>query len=68
VEGKVLVRVLVDKEGRVVSATVQQSLEPSCDEAAVPAVRATSWSPALKDGKPVEASTSVPVVFRLKNE
>jgi TonB family protein len=68
VEGTVIVQAVIDTRGRVTSATVRQSLNKSCDEAAVAAVKSTRWSPAIKAGKPVEASIAVPVVFRLKPE
>ena len=64
VEGKVIVNALIDENGRVKETEVLQSPGSSdYDKAAVAAVRAVEWKPALLDGKPVAARVGVPVYF-----
>jgi protein TonB len=66
-EGRVLIRVSVLGDGRVGSATVAKSSgHGSLDRAALKAVRRWRFKPALRAGRPVAATLTVPVVFRLK--
>lgn len=63
-EGSVLVRVLVNEEGGVDSATVAESSgRPALDSAAVAGAMAMEFAPALKDGEPTRAWAEVPVDF-----
>ena len=67
VEGRVVVRCLVDKSGSVVDTKIMQSLgNNGCDEAAIAAVRSVKWKPAMQRDKPVKVWIAIPVVFRLK--
>jgi len=62
----VLVRALVDENGKVVRAEVLQG-DPSrlgFDEAAVAAAYRTSYKPAQKEGVPVKMWIELPVAFR----
>jgi len=66
-EGRVLIRVSVLGDGRVGSATVAKSSgHDSLDRAALKAVERWRFTPALRAGKPVTATLTVPVVFRLE--
>lgn len=66
VQGIVLVTFVVDKEGRVKDAGVKRSLSPSCDKAALEAVRKLGrFKPARKDGRAVAVRMMLPVAFRL---
>ncbi len=68
VEGTVMVETVIDAEGNAVDAKVIKSLgENGCDEAALKAVTATKWKPALKDGEPVEVKIAMPILFRLSS-
>ncbi|BCS88081.1 energy transducer TonB [Pseudodesulfovibrio sediminis] len=65
-EGQVLIRVLVDENGRVESADVIRS-EPAgvFDAAAIKAVRGWRFSPAQRAGQPVAVRIDIPISFRL---
>jgi protein TonB len=66
-EGRVLIRVSVLGNGRVASAKVTRSSgHSSLDRAALKAVKHWRFRPALRSGKPVTATLTVPVVFRLE--
>ncbi|MBN1782169.1 TonB family protein [bacterium] len=65
VEGRVTVQAEIDESGQVSRTKVVQSVEPSLDKAAVQAVRAVEWEPALHEERPVKVWIAVPVDFRL---
>lgn len=66
VQGIVLVTFVVDKEGRVKDAAVKRSLSPSCDKAALEAVRKLGrFKPARKDGRVIATRMMLPIAFRL---
>ncbi|MFZ0258026.1 MAG: energy transducer TonB [Gammaproteobacteria bacterium] len=66
-EGRVLIRVSVLGNGRVGSARVAKSSGyGSLDRAALKAVKRWRFEPALRAGKPVPATFTVPVTFRLE--
>jgi len=67
VEGRVLVYAQIDEKGHVVRTKVMQSLGPNgCDEAAVNAISAVKWKPAMQRDRPVKVWVMVPVDFKLK--
>ena len=67
-QGRVVLRVNVSSAGEPVSVTVQQSSGFSrLDNAAAAAVRQWRFEPAARDGKTVEGTAEVPILFRLEN-
>jgi protein TonB len=68
VEGRVFVRIIINKEGVIEEAKTIQGIGSGCDEAAEIAVLATKtkWSPAAETGKPVKSYYILPVKFKLK--
>ena len=55
VEGKVVVLVLVDENGRAVETRLQQGLsQPAINDAVMTAVRGAKFRPATKNGTPVK--------------
>lgn len=65
VDGTVLLRVLVGKDGRVKDVHVDRSIV-LLDEAAVAAARQWVFTPALSNGHPVMVWVAVPVRFSLR--
>jgi TonB family protein len=69
IEGRVTVNTQIDKNGRVTQTKVIQSLGPNgCDEAAVAAIRAVKWQPAMNRDQPVKVWISVPIDFKLNKK
>ncbi|NOZ56789.1 MAG: energy transducer TonB [Calditrichaeota bacterium] len=68
IEGRVIVHVCVDENGDVVDTKILKSLRKDLDEAAIEAVRAVKWRPALQRNIPVKVWVAIPVIFRLKKE
>ena len=68
VSGTVLVRVLVDENGRAAQAEVYRDTTPKAGlgEASVSAVKQWVWKPATKDGVKVKTWIVVPLPFVLK--
>ncbi len=64
-EGKVLVKALINEQGKVASTEVVESLSVECDKAAVDAIKKVKFNPALKDGKAVKCEVVIPVQFKL---
>lgn len=65
--GKVVLRVTLDESGRVAKATVDRSSGfARLDEAALAAVRNWRCTPALRNGRPVEATAVQPFNFVLE--
>jgi TonB family protein len=66
IEGKVVVRVLIDKTGRPVRSLIDMSDNELLTEAARNVVMATRFTPAMQNGKPVPVWISIPITFKLK--
>lgn len=64
--GRVLLKLLVGKDGRVKDAVVEKSVpEGIFDEASLTAARRWTFEPQLQAGKPVEGWVRVPITFEL---
>jgi len=67
IEGRVIVNVLIDVDGRVADTAILKSLGHSgCDDAAIKAIRAVRWIPAKQRDRPVKVWVGIPVIFKLK--
>lgn len=66
VQGRVIVRFVVEKDGHISDVTVLRSVDPSLDKEAVRVIRnMPRWSPGKQGGEPVRVRYNVPVSFRL---
>ena len=67
VEGKVVVRFVVDAGGNVTHPRIIRSLFKPCDEEALRVVRAMpKWKPAKMNGLPVNSIYELPLVFKIE--
>jgi protein TonB len=68
IEGTVLMNVVVQDDGTVGPVSVERSLDTmfGLDEQAVKAMKAWSFKPGTKDGKPVAVRVHVEMTFTLK--
>jgi TonB family protein len=67
-EGRVLLRVLIDEEGRTKAVEVNASSgHDLLDQAATEAIKKWRFVPARAGGKPVETWVKVPIDFQLSN-
>jgi protein TonB len=66
IQGFVIVRAIIGRDGRVEDVRVEKSLFPSLDEASVAAVRQWRYEPATLRGRAVRVALTVTVRFELK--
>lgn len=66
IQGKVIIGILVDKNGDIVESEVVKSLFPELDLIALNAVKQAKFNPGLQRGKPVSVRMVIPIVFKLK--
>ncbi len=65
-EGRCIVQVTVSADGRITGETIQQTSGfPRLDEACLKGVHGQRMKPATEDGKPVETTASLPIVWKL---
>ncbi|MEO5929939.1 MAG: energy transducer TonB [Candidatus Kapaibacterium sp.] len=65
IEGRVFVRVLIDRQGHVVETRIDRSDDPLLTPAAVKAVTETVFTPAMQHDQPVMLWVQIPVTFKL---
>jgi protein TonB len=65
VEGKVRVQLTVDESGKVVDVKLIQGLGHGLDEAALQAARRATFEPALRCGRPAQATFTIAMRFKL---
>jgi protein TonB len=69
IQGRVIVRFVVQSDGSIDDVTVVKSLEPSCDKEAVRAVKSMpQWIPGRQNGVPVSVYYTLPIQFRLEKQ
>jgi protein TonB len=65
VEGKVRVQLTVDESGKVIDVKLIQGLGHGLDEAALQAARRATFEPALRCGRPAQATFTIAMRFKL---
>jgi protein TonB len=68
IEGKVLIRVYVDKTGKPKKTLIQQSDSQMLNQAAIDAVMKTVCTPAIQNGQPIGCWVTIPIQFSLKSK
>lgn len=67
VQGRVLIKFLVKKDGSIANPIVEKSVDPSLDKEALRLVNAMPrWNPGKKNGVSVNVEFSLPITFRLQ--
>ena len=65
-QGKVYVRFVVEKDGKISNVSIARSVTPELDKEAMRVVKQMpSWSPGKQRGRPVRTNVVIPIVFRL---
>ncbi len=65
IEGKVLVKAIIDKEGNVSDVSILKSENKELNQAAMEAVRKTKFTPGMNKGKKVSVELVIPILFKL---
>lgn len=69
IEGRVIVKFVVDCEGNILNPLVVWSVDPLLDREAIRLVKLMpKWTPGTQNGKPVNVIGLVPVIFKLHEE
>ena len=67
IQGRVIVGVVVDKNGSVTNLTILKSIDPYLDKEAIRVISSMpKWTPGVQNGKKVRVKFTVPVSFRLQ--
>jgi TonB family protein len=66
IQGKVLIQLLIEKDGTVSEIKKVRSPHPDLFEEAARVIRTTRWNPAKVNGNPVSFRYTVPVDFSLE--
>ena len=66
IEGRVYIKILVDKEGKVRDALLLRGVGAGLDESALKAVRQWVYTPAIQNNRPVAVWVAQPVDFKLR--
>jgi periplasmic protein TonB len=68
-EGRCIVNMTVSADGKITNATIKQTSGfPRLDEACLKGVNGQRMVPATEDGKPVEKTVDIPIVWKLSNK
>jgi periplasmic protein TonB len=68
-EGRCIVQVTVSADGRITGESIQTSSGfPRLDDACLKGVHGLRMLPATEDGKPVDTTASLPIVWKLTNK
>ena len=67
VQGRVTLKFIVDKQGKVTDVSVLHSVDPSLDKEAVRVVSMSPhWTPGKNKGKAISVMYVFPVIFNLR--
>lgn len=67
--GTFIIQTTIDVDGKAKNSEILKGIDhDNLRKAALFAVEATGWKPAMKDGQAVAAKISIPIVFRLKED
>ena len=66
IQGRVLVRFVVERDGTITNVSVAKGVDASLDHEAVRVVKKMpKWNPGKHNGKPVRTKFTVPITFKL---
>ncbi len=68
IEGRVILKVIIRKDGSIGPVRVDQSLDDELDEAAAEAIRKWQFDPARVKGEPINVLTSIEVDFIIQKQ
>lgn len=67
VQGKIIVEMIINKEGNITVPKVTRPVHPLLDAEAIRVIGSMpKWKPGTQKGQPVNVKYSVPIMFRLQ--
>lgn len=67
-EGKVVLRLTIDEKGNLLNVEVIEEAGYGFTEAAIEAVKKSTFTPAMKNGKPIASRALLPIRFTLRRD
>ena len=67
VEGKVILKVSIDENGKVTEAHIVRGIGFGCDESALESITKCDFKPGVLNGKKIKTTISIPVLFKIEN-
>lgn len=69
IQGRVLVKMVIEKDGSIGQASVVKGIDPELDKEALRIVNnMPKWVPAKSKGAPVRSYYTIPITFKLQNQ
>lgn len=69
IQGRVVIRFIISKTGKISDITVVRSLDSRCDEEAMRVVREMpTWTPGKQKGQAVAVYYTLPILYKLKKD
>lgn len=65
IEGRVIVKFIVNEEGQVENPEIIKGIGGGADEEALRVVKETEFTPGMQNGQPVRVQYSLPIIFKL---
>ena len=66
IQGRVIVKLVVEKDGKIGDAVVVKGIDPEIDQEALRVTKEMpAWIPAQNNGKPVASFFNIPITFKL---
>lgn len=67
IQGRVVLKFVVSKDGSISNIQIVRSLDPSCDKEAIRVIKGMpKWIPGMQNGHPVAVYFTLPVLFKLQ--
>lgn len=68
IEGKVIVKVSIDKMGLPVKIELEKGIGFCCDEEVIKAIKSTIFIPPIVNGKSIESFLYIPIIFKIPQQ
>lgn len=65
IEGKVILKVSIDTNGKPIQIEMEKGIGFGCDEAVIKAIKSTIFIPPMVNGKPIESFLYIPITFKI---
>ncbi|QNL21986.1 energy transducer TonB [Hyphobacterium sp. CCMP332] len=66
IEGSVLTRFVIEKNGKLSNVGIARSVGGGCDEEALRVIRISQWRPGRKEGKPIRTQVYYQITFKTR--
>ena len=67
IEGRVVVQIVIDKDGNVREPVIIRGIGGGCDEEAIRAIKMAKFVPGMQRGRPVSVRYTLPITFKINN-